>query len=156
MILQKAKNFFSAISKNKKLSFFVILFFTITGIISPQPAAAIAFLPVVYFIGDVLIYYFAIKGTIALFGKQIVEAAAYIVLGITKILEALTGGLVTIAGNFLETVTKDDFVKYCYTCNQNPVISAGWPVMRDLANMLIVLGFVVIGIATTLRIGEYG
>ena len=32
---------------------------------------------------------------------------------------------------------------------------AGWTLVRDLANMIIVLGFVIIGIATTLRIREY-
>ena len=34
-------------------------------------------------------------------------------------------------------------------------VNIGWPIVRDLANMLIVLGFVVIGIATALRIKEY-
>lgn len=33
--------------------------------------------------------------------------------------------------------------------------SAGWKATRDLANMLIVLGFVIVGIATALRIREY-
>jgi hypothetical protein len=37
----------------------------------------------------------------------------------------------------------------------NAVIATGWPRVRDLANMFIVLGFVFIGIATTLRIGDY-
>jgi len=32
---------------------------------------------------------------------------------------------------------------------------AGWKSVRDLANMLIVLGFVIVGLATTLRIREY-
>lgn len=33
--------------------------------------------------------------------------------------------------------------------------AAGWATVRDLANMLVVLGFVIIGIATALRIREY-
>ena len=37
----------------------------------------------------------------------------------------------------------------------NVAVAAGWPMARDLANMLIVLGFVIIGIATALRIREY-
>lgn len=35
------------------------------------------------------------------------------------------------------------------------IFISGWSSIRDLANMLIVLGFVVVGIATTLRIREY-
>jgi hypothetical protein len=38
---------------------------------------------------------------------------------------------------------------------QDPAVNIGWPIVRDLANMMIVLGFVVIGIATALRIREY-
>jgi len=34
-------------------------------------------------------------------------------------------------------------------------VNIGWPIVRDLANMMVVLGFVVIGIATALRIKEY-
>lgn len=34
-------------------------------------------------------------------------------------------------------------------------VQIGWPLVRDLANMVVVLGFVVIGIATILRIQDY-
>jgi len=35
-------------------------------------------------------------------------------------------------------------------------VNIGWPIIRDLANMMIVLGFVVVGIAFTLRVESYG
>lgn len=38
---------------------------------------------------------------------------------------------------------------------QTPGVQLGWPIVRNLANMIIVLGFVVIGIATALRIESY-
>ena len=35
-------------------------------------------------------------------------------------------------------------------------VNLGWPIVRDLANMFVVLGFVIVGIAFTLRIESYG
>jgi hypothetical protein len=43
----------------------------------------------------------------------------------------------------------------CYSCMENPIIALGWPKIRDLGNMVIILGFVVIGIATALRFKDY-
>ncbi len=37
----------------------------------------------------------------------------------------------------------------------DPIVMHGWGIVRDLTNMLIVLGFVVVGIATALRIRNY-
>jgi len=37
----------------------------------------------------------------------------------------------------------------------NATFSSSWALVRDLANMVIVLGFVIVGIATSLRIREY-
>jgi len=46
--------------------------------------------------------------------------------------------------------------KMSYTGFDNPAIAAGWPIARDFANMIIVLGLVIIGLATILRFNEYG
>lgn len=42
-----------------------------------------------------------------------------------------------------------------YTKFTNPVIASGWPIVRNFANMIVVLGFVVIAIATILRFKDY-
>jgi len=41
------------------------------------------------------------------------------------------------------------------TITTNPTFLIGWAAVRDLSNMLIVLGFIIIGVATTLRIRDY-
>ncbi|MCX6723562.1 MAG: hypothetical protein NT155_00095 [Candidatus Staskawiczbacteria bacterium] len=38
---------------------------------------------------------------------------------------------------------------------KSPAVNIGWPIVRDLANMIVVLGFVIIGISTALRVKEY-
>ncbi len=79
-----------------------------------------------------------------------------LILGAGYILLAATGMLLNISTYLLDWVTSTGgIVNFSYTGLDNPVVAAGWPVVRDLANMFIVLGFVVIGIATTLRIQEY-
>jgi hypothetical protein len=50
-------------------------------------------------------------------------------------------------------VIKFAIVGTSYT--NSPAVQIGWPIVRDLANMVIVLGFVVIGIATALRMKTY-
>ncbi len=58
-----------------------------------------------------------------------------------------------IAGTLLKWALLISTAGISYT--KSPAVNVGWPIMRDLANMIVVLGFVVIGIATTLRIQEY-
>lgn len=58
------------------------------------------------------------------------------------------------AGKFLEFVLKPEFTNRSIT--GDPVFTTVWASCRDIANMLIVLGFVAVGIAFTLRIEGYG
>jgi hypothetical protein len=82
------------------------------------------------------------------------------------IIGSIIGGIMTpfvvvskigaeIAAFFLKWVISDAAIKVSYTGSDNSVVSAGWAVTRDLANMFIVLGFVVVAIATILRIRNY-
>jgi len=61
--------------------------------------------------------------------------------------------LVDLAGNVLSSVLSSDFIRRSIT--KELVVTEGWKIVRNLANMFIVLGFVVVGIATILRIREY-
>jgi|GEM_PF-5832135 len=64
-----------------------------------------------------------------------------------------TGGIFALSGEFFRYVTSSQFVTA--TITGNPTYRAAWGMVRDLANMMIVLGFVLVGIATTLRLREY-
>jgi len=81
------------------------------------------------------------------------EAVAAVALAIGIVIVIITGTVGQLAASLLNWVIGLDVG--CYTCMANPIIANGWTMVRDLANMGIVLGFVVIGLATTLRIGDY-
>ncbi len=51
-------------------------------------------------------------------------------------------------------VLSSDFIRATIT-RDNPIFQDGWAITRDFANMFIILGFVVVGIATILRLQEY-
>ena len=142
--------FFSSIFiKNKKVVCLIILFFIISGLIIPNTSLAVSkwwlICPACY-IGQ-SIYEKGLSES----GKDLTNA---ILVGVGTILTSITGGLRDIAKEFLDVViNKNNFPSY--TGTDNPIVSVGWTASRDLANMFIVLGFVIIGIATTLRIQEY-
>jgi hypothetical protein len=63
------------------------------------------------------------------------------------------GGLLNLASVFLTYVLNPSFTNQKIV--QDPVFNSAWASVRDMSNMLIVLGFVIVGIATTLRIRDY-
>lgn len=165
----KLKNAFSKITenifKNKKLIVFVFLFLVIIGFTIPIIASA-DWNPACWewvwgkakpntFRGDYC--HFSSEQNqdlIKSIPDPIKTTFAGVVIGILSVFLGLAGALATLAGSLLSTVMGTS-ANVCYTCFANPVISNGWPIMRDLANMIIVLGFVVIGVATTLRFKDY-
>ncbi|MDO8486098.1 MAG: hypothetical protein Q7S77_00125 [Candidatus Staskawiczbacteria bacterium] len=88
-----------------------------------------------------LAWYF--KSSIA---KEILYGSGSLILAIAKV-------LFTISSNLFEAVGSSALLKKAIT--QDQTVQAGWAIVRDFANMFIVLGFVVIGIATILRIRTY-
>lgn len=142
--------FFSLIFiKNKKTFCLIILFFIISGLIIPNISLAVSkwwlLCPLCYINESI-----REKG-LSEAGKDLTNA---ILVSVGTILTSITGGLRDIAREILDVVmNKNNFPSYTRT--DNPIISVGWTASRDLANMFIVLGFVIIGIATTLRIQEY-
>jgi hypothetical protein len=81
--------------------------------------------------------------------KGILSAASIIPLYIGQLFFSASASL-------LQYITDQKTVGLSYTGFDNPVIAAGWPIMRDFANMMVVIGFVVVGIAFTLRLESYG
>ncbi len=140
-------NFFSSIFiKNKKTVYVIILFFVISGLIIPSISLANIF-------GDVGALF--AKGS---YETGLGDVAKNTVNGLLTaggiLLTSITSGLRDIAFELMNVLMNENNY-FSYTGPDNPVISVGWTASRDLANMFIVLGFVIIGIATTLRIQEY-
>lgn len=78
--------------------------------------------------------------------KTAVGAALYLMV-------SLSAAAASFAGSFFSETAGSTLLQKSITGDASVV--AGWAIVRDFANMFVVLGFVVIGIATILRIREY-
>lgn len=89
-------------------------------------------------------------------GNAIGKAIAAVVLGVLS-------GIMAVAAIILDWAASPGFIRHPFTCltidcaKGSPVsiVGVGWPVVRDLANMLLVLALIAIALGTALRIGEY-
>lgn len=109
------------------------------------------FIPIGYWIGT------AVVGAVLYFvgGKVITDAAkdvlTAIMIGVGNILYYIARYLA-----YLSTSLFNEAIRIIDNkTTTDPVFISGWAEVRNLSNMLIVLGFVVVGIATTLRLREY-
>lgn len=138
-IKTKLKNFFSPIfnPKTKETGFFLtsLVIFAIVAVAST----------------------IALSMAAQLIGAKIEELLGEIGMGVLKGLVwffyYISASLVGLTGNILSSVLSSDFIRRSIT--KESVVVEGWKIVRNLANMFIVLGFVVVGIATILRIREY-
>jgi hypothetical protein len=157
--------FFSSLFKNKKLFIFAFFVLLISGIILPKNASAqsgftawalsnATWLSSLASTGISGVNY-AIGDKLADIGKAVFNA----IIGATGIIMILiTNTLVALSSQIFTWVKGiNDVVSYTKITGPkaNPAIVAGWPMVRDLANMFVVLGFVIIGTATILRFKEY-
>ncbi len=167
------KNLFSQICRNilnifKSKRFFVIilLFFVISGTVFPAKTYALSDWAC-WAIGAMPF------GSTASFACQTYKATSVVMTGTGDGLDpvgkavlnaiiravgaipiAITNGLSSMASKLFNESLNDANFK-SYTGFDNPAISVGWPIIRNLAYMFIVLGFVVIGLATILRFKNY-
>jgi len=79
-------------------------------------------------------------------GKELLAGAG-------KLLRVISSTLFNISASLFNSITSDPILQQSIT--KNSVVVMGWGIVRDFANMFVVLGFVVIGIATILRVREY-
>lgn len=135
--------FFSSILKQKKIIIFAFLFLTVAVLLMPQFGLA-SVIPGVDAIKD------GIAKGLADAAKATMNGLIFAALIIPLAISAATADIV---GMFLQGVLFLTTDGASYT--NNTAVNIGWPIVRDLANMIIVLGFVIIGIATTLRIESY-
>ena len=96
-----------------------------------------------------------VENGIKTLGDVVAAPFAAFALGAGMLLISVFASVAALASSILSWIIAATQNAGCYTCMDNAVIATGWPRVRDLANMFIVLGFVFIGIATTLRIGDY-
>lgn len=88
-------------------------------------------------------------------GDVIAVPFAAAALAIGAVIISISGAIAALAATLLQAAIAIIENSGCYTCMENPIIAMGWPIVRNLANMFIVLGFVIIGIATTIRFRDY-
>jgi len=89
-----------------------------------------------------------VDATIGNFAKALVWA-------FSGILGTLGSWLLQAGQILLNWVISTDFMGVSMTGMDNPVIRFGWPITRDLANIFLLLGLVVIGLGIILGIEEY-
>jgi len=154
-MFQKTKNVFEL----KKLTIFAILVLVILGSALPQYASAWKWSYLIPGYGQ----YLAVKDAVSATGRAISKVGTSVGEALLKavlyaagyIMIIVTGTFAEISAWILRWVVGGGIVSVSYTGSDNVMVTAGWRVVRDLANMFVVLGFVIVGIATTLRIREY-
>lgn len=145
------KNLFSLILKlkNRKITFFAVLFSVLPGIFLPLSAKAIPLIPV-------LAGYLALK-SLGIGAEQVAGLIAHNIIGLIAIVFLIiTWSISFITSTLLIWVVTSTTKGVSYTDpEKNPVIAAGWPIVRDFSNTFIVLMLIVIAVATILRFRDY-
>ncbi|MBI1866553.1 MAG: hypothetical protein HYS02_02175, partial [Candidatus Staskawiczbacteria bacterium] len=159
-------NFFSSILKQKKIAVFAVLFLTIGGMVMPQIAhagwvgcgvGAVAGGAAGSFVTPVIgTAVGAVIGCVTggIFGEDIADVTTKAILTASgMLLLAISNWFLEMSSNLFVAVATADILQKSITAN--PTVIHGWAIIRDFANMFIVLGFVVVGISTILRLREY-
>ncbi len=142
-------NFFKFITKKRKAILFALLFFVIVGIFTPQAASAgwgdmwdaLTSLPLK--IGLILLF-------------VVIAVPVETLLFIFKMLADMSFAIFEYV---LNQLIKDTQNTWAITSNNpngmGPIFLATWDIVKGWANMLIVLGFIAIAVATILRFRDY-
>ena len=86
---------------------------------------------------------------------KIGEVGEGIIKAVSEILAKIALFPLEWAYDILTWVTGDEFISLSFTGQDNPVVQEGWGIVRNFTNMFIILGFVLIALATILRQQEY-
>jgi hypothetical protein len=152
--------FFSIILKQKKIFLSIFLVIFILGTMAPNIVSADWSSSIKSGVGWFLCPACKVIGTIdepikkalGVEGSPIMNS---ILWAATIIPLTASSSLADLAGTLLKWIVSET-TKGNISYIKSTAVQYGWPSIRDLANMLIVLGFVVIGIAFTLRLEGYG
>jgi hypothetical protein len=150
------KNILASFLKSKKILIFALLTCISVGMVVPQKAYAVV--PIIIAVGIGIAKWAAIGGSIWWAASSLTAEGqnffkALVMWISDSLFYAASQIAYTITGWFNDLLSTEMMTK---TILKQQGFVAGWIQSRDLANMLIVLGFVVVGIAFTLRIENYG
>ena len=142
--------------RKKQLLIFLFLFFLFSGLILPNYNSALGN-------GDIFQAERVAKQAegaeswIEKIGQKLGTIAKGILSGVigaaVVILLLVTQGIMELGQTLLAWVTSEGFINIQFT--DNPFVNEGWGIIRGLTNIFIVLGLVVIALATILRITSY-
>ncbi|TFG35187.1 MAG: hypothetical protein E4H47_02020 [Parcubacteria group bacterium] len=94
----------------------------------------------------------ALTGAVGGAGDFLLQAVIGVVI---YILTTVSTTFLSVAHSLLSWVISPDFLQMSMTGADNIVVSYGWSITRDLANIFLLLGLVVIGLGIILGIDEY-
>ena len=139
--------------RKKQLLIFLFLFFLFSGLILPNQTSVL---------GAVWVppkQYAVLEAIQSWLDTQLEAGATYIANGM---LAGLSSALIAITLPFLHLsqvlfsgVISEGFINISFTGSDNVFVTMGWGIIRGLTNIFIVLGLVVIALATILRIESY-
>ncbi|MCX6720956.1 MAG: hypothetical protein NTW11_04085 [Candidatus Staskawiczbacteria bacterium] len=117
--------------------------------INENPEKGAFFVPVLIWGGVAIVTWLGVRYTL---GSAASDFLVGLIVWIADFLRVLTGFLCHVASALFDTSLTWLVDK---KVTQNVTFITGWSTIRDFANMFIVLGFVIVGIATSLRLQEY-
>jgi hypothetical protein len=148
--------------RKRQLLIFLFLFFLFSGLILPNYNSTL---------GQVVPGYEFLQNPISGLGGEGIDNWSNTVLGglgtvakwfFSGLIAGVSGILIIVSGVFLSwarfllnLVTSPTFINISFTGSDNVFVTTGWGIIRDLTNIFVILGLVVIALATILRITSY-
>ncbi|MCK4454341.1 hypothetical protein KAU51_03275 [Candidatus Parcubacteria bacterium] len=152
-MLQKLKKFLLNFLILKKNAGWILLFSVVSGIFIPICYIYAGYWDIVF--QAICPAYGAIKGVTSILTGVGVEFFSSLIAALFSILIIITSPFLLLSHSLLNWVISPGFVNISFTGPDNLVVQEGWGIVRDFVNMFIILGFVIVALATILRIKEY-
>ncbi|MEK7664117.1 MAG: hypothetical protein AAB340_01565 [Patescibacteria group bacterium] len=146
--------------KQKKLFFFILLFFIVTvGVLMPNKALAVGplVIPVIqgliWIVGSILAVSIV---TEVVWPIAVNEFGTAIVVGLSRLISWSTFKFAEMTESLFNFILST-FVNYSdrWSITRNDAFLSSWVIMRDWANMLIIVGLIAIAVATILNFEKY-
>lgn len=139
--------------RKKELLILLFLLFLTSGLILPNQTSVL---------GAVWVppaQYQVLEGVQVWLNTYLKEASSAVASGIvaafSSVLIAITLPFLELSQEFFSWAISSDAINISFTGADNIVVTEGWGIVRNLTNILIVLGLIVIALATILRIQSY-
>ncbi|MCX6760790.1 MAG: hypothetical protein NTZ84_01610 [Candidatus Nealsonbacteria bacterium] len=140
--------------KNKKIAI-VFLLLVFVGIISPFEAVAQGPSALSILIFPICPTCAIILQAVGQGNQMVADIGTGLIKGILGLIGAIPVALLEISQSLLSWVISPNFLTISMTGPDNVVVAYGWSITRDLANIFLLLGLVVIGLGIILGLEEY-